>query len=223
MALTLAFDVYGTLIDTHGIVASLRNMVGDQAPLFSQTWRAKQLEYTFRRGLMQQYQPFTVCTAQALDYCCEHLKQPLSARQRQTLLQQYSALPAFDDAGAGLSALRAAGHSLYAFSNGTEAAVDTVLNAAQLRRPFAGIVSVDDVQSFKPDPAVYRHLLSRTCSAIDTTWLVSSNAFDVIGAMNIGLQAAWVQRDKDTVFDPWGVEPTLTVTDLNELFERLPA
>ena len=35
MATTLAFDVYGTLINTHGVVSLLENMVGDNARAFS--------------------------------------------------------------------------------------------------------------------------------------------------------------------------------------------
>ncbi len=38
MALTLAFDVYGTLIDTHGITEMLEEFVGDQAAHFSSRW-----------------------------------------------------------------------------------------------------------------------------------------------------------------------------------------
>ena len=44
MSITLAFDVYGTLIDTQGVVASLQQLVGDQASDCSRTWRDKQLE-----------------------------------------------------------------------------------------------------------------------------------------------------------------------------------
>ena len=67
---TIAFDVYGTLIDTQGVVSELRALAGDRADVFAQTWREKQLEYTFRRGLMRRYENFAVCTRQALDYCC---------------------------------------------------------------------------------------------------------------------------------------------------------
>lgn len=41
MATTLAFDVYGTLIDTHGIINALEEHVGDKASEFSRTWRDK--------------------------------------------------------------------------------------------------------------------------------------------------------------------------------------
>jgi len=50
MAVTLAFDVYGTLIDTHGLVSALEKMIGSGAEEFSRIWREKQLEYSFRRG-----------------------------------------------------------------------------------------------------------------------------------------------------------------------------
>ena len=70
MQVTLAFDVYGTLIDTHGVVSSLQVLIGKKATNFSQTWREKQLEYSFRRGLMQNYETFSVCTSNALDYTC---------------------------------------------------------------------------------------------------------------------------------------------------------
>ena len=70
MATTLAFDVYGTLINTHGVVSLLENMVGDNAHAFSTTQREKQQEYSFRWSLMQNYMPFSVCTEHALDYAC---------------------------------------------------------------------------------------------------------------------------------------------------------
>ena len=63
MSTTLGFDVYGTLIDTQGALSSLENMIPDKAKNFSQTWREKQLEYSFRRGLMQNYANFGVCTS----------------------------------------------------------------------------------------------------------------------------------------------------------------
>jgi 2-haloacid dehalogenase len=68
MAITLGFDVYGTLIDTHGIIVTLERFIGSKAAEFSRAWRDKQLEYSFRRGLMQNYENFAVCTGNAFDY-----------------------------------------------------------------------------------------------------------------------------------------------------------
>lgn len=66
MAVILAFDVYGTLINKHGVVAALREVVGEKAGEFSRNWLEKQLEYSFRRGLMQNYVDFSICTEHAL-------------------------------------------------------------------------------------------------------------------------------------------------------------
>lgn len=221
MAITLAFDVYGTLIDTHGIVSKLGELVGDQARAFSQTWRDKQLEYSFRRGLMENYQTFAICTSQALDYTCSCYRVDMTTEQKQLLLDGYRTLPAFADAQAALTGLKAAGYRMFAFSNGSAEAVEHLLAAAGLRHFFHGVVSVDDLKSFKPNPAVYCHFLRQSGACGAQAWLISSNSFDVIGAISAGMRAAWVRRFPEAIYDPWGIEPTLTVGSLAELHQQI--
>lgn len=218
---TIAFDVYGTLIDTQGILSSLENMIADKAASFSQTWREKQLEYSFRRGLMQNYADFGTCTSQALDYCCQYYNVALTQAQKNALLDCYKTLPAFADVREGLTSLRASNTSLYAFSNGSANAVEGLLQNAGITDFFHGVVSCDDLKSFKPNPAVYSHFLRTSNSSGSDAWLVSSNPFDVIGAISAGMRAAWVKRSSSAVFDPWGIEPTVTVSTLSELNEKL--
>lgn len=221
MATTLAFDVYGTLIDTHGLVDILQVMIGARASEFSRNWRDKQLEYSFRRGLMQNYETFAVCTRQALEYTCCFYKVQLAEEQKEELLSGYRVLPAFDDVETGLSALQASGFRCYAFSNGSADAVDTLLTSAGIRDLFLGIVSVDDLKSFKPNPAVYCHFLRKSGASGSNAWLISSNPFDVIGAVSAGMRSVWLRRSQDVIFDPWGIEPTLTVTSLADLTDQI--
>jgi 2-haloacid dehalogenase len=82
---------------------------------------------------------------------------------------------------------------------------------------------VEGIRSFKPDPAVYAHFLERTGSRPGDAWLVSSNPFDVIGAVSAGMRAAWVRRSPQAIFDPWGIEPTVTVAGLAGLGEAIAA
>lgn len=217
MAIALGFDVYGTLIDTHGVVVHLQSLIGDQATAFSSTWREKQLEYTFRRGLMGEYRNFPACTRDALEYTCEVYKTAIGEQQKQALLAGYLTLPPFADVRQGLTELQAAGFQMYAFSNGIADALETLLTNAGIRGYFLGVISVDDVKTFKPSPVVYKHFLAVTGSAAQDAWLISSNAFDVIGAISAGMNAAWVQRTDKNVFDPWGIAPTVTVNNLGEL------
>ncbi len=217
MAIALAFDVYGTLIDTHGVVAKLEEFVGDRAHDFSSTWRDKQLEYSFRRGLMQNYENFAVCTRDALDFTCSRHAVDITSAQKQELLDIYRELPAFDDVRDALTDLAARDCRLFAFSNGAAEAVETLLSAAGIRDFFLGVVSCDDVRSFKPNPAVYAHFLRQAQATGSEAWLVSGNPFDVIGAISAGMRGAWVRRSTDAIFDPWGIEPTITIRSLGEL------
>ena len=91
----LAFDVYGTLIDTHGVVTLLQEIIGEDAQAFSEQWRQKQLEYAFRKGLMNEYQNFAVCTKQALEFTSENTKHKISDQDKGQLLAAYQTLPAF--------------------------------------------------------------------------------------------------------------------------------
>ncbi len=99
--------------------------------------------------------------------------------------------------------------------------MEGLLEQAGIRSHFEAVISVDEVKRFKPDPAVYAHLRYRLESEPGDTWLISSNPFDVIGARHAGLHAAWVRRSPEAPFDPWGIEPDLTVSDLEVLAERL--
>lgn len=219
MSLTFAFDVYGTLIDTHGLVAQLSTHLGERAQAFSQLWRDKQLEYSFRRGLMAKYQPFSVCTHQALEYSCQAFKVNFSDNDRQALLEAYGSLPAFPDVESGVNLLHK--HKLFAFSNGTPEAVEGLLRGANLREHFLDIISVDEIGTFKPNPQTYQHFIRRADAEIGESWLISSNPFDVIGAKSFGMKAAWIKRSEHVVFDPWGVEPDIVASDLVELAGHL--
>lgn len=220
-AAAIGFDVYGTLVDPLAISAALRRFVGDDATQVAQLWRITQLEYTWRRSLMSLYAPFSTCTSQALDFATRSRGHRLAPEATATLLQAYQALPAFAEAAGGLQRMRAAGHRMVAFSNGEASLVRAVLTHAGLMALLADIVSVDEVKTYKPAPAVYRHLAARMGMAMEDTWLVSSNPFDVIGAKAAGLRTAWIQRDPRAIFDPWAIEPDLVVANLVELGEQI--
>jgi 2-haloacid dehalogenase len=218
----IAFDIYGTLIDTDGVLTVLSEQVGEKAPAIGVLWRQKQLEYSFRRGLMQYYQDFSICTRDALLFACQTHDVKLDAAAQQRVLGSYAELPAFADVAAGLGELVDAGVPLYAFSNGSRAAVTGLLQRAGLSDLFKQVISVEDVQSFKPDPKVYAHLAQQCGLEAKQIWLVSSNPFDVLGAAHSGLRTAWLQRDPAVVFDPWGIEPNVTLHSLLGLADRLP-
>ena len=217
MSTTLALDIYGTLIDPLAVKTALVAHVGEEAGAFAETWRSKQLEYSFRRGLMGAYRDFSHVTRAALDFACELHGAEIADDDRITLMNHYRALDAFGDVAPALAVLQQQGVALHAFSNGVADDITALLEHAGLDNRVSSIVSADEVQTFKPDPRFYTHFLERTGAAVDTTWLVSSNPFDVIGAAACGWHTVWVKRNPSMVFDPWEHVPTAIVSDLTEL------
>lgn len=217
MTINLAFDVYGTLIDTRGVAELLIKKVGALAPTFMDLWRTKQLEYSFRRGLMKVYVDFSKCTRNALDFTCLQLNISLNSEEKNELMHQYTILPAFPDVEPSLMKLKVSDYRLFAFSNGKENDVRELLQNAGILHFFEDVVSVDDVKTFKPNPAVYEHFLLKSKSSKSNSWLISSNPFDVVGAISAGMRSVWVKRNPKTIFDPWEIEPTEIINELTEL------
>lgn len=221
MKYTLAFDVYGTLINTSGVFNSLEKMIGNKAKPVMDTWRSKQLEYSFRRGLMNKFVDFSVCTNDALEFSCKSFKVNLSDTQKEALMNEYKVLPAFEDVKEGLQTLKNKGHNIYAFSNGSTNAVSNLLINAEIMHLFNGVVSVEDVKVFKPSPLVYKNFNKKTASTKENSWLISGNPFDVIGAASYGMKTAWIQRSSETIFDPWGIKPSEIINGITELSSKL--
>jgi 2-haloacid dehalogenase len=218
----IGFDVYGTLVDPLAMEAPLRAHVGELAPRFAVTWRQHQLDSAFRRALMRRYADFDVVTRDALHQTSRLLAVTLAPATESALLAAYLELPSFSDARPGVAALAGEGHTVVAFSNGVEASLRKLLAHARLLPPLSAVVSVDDVQSYKPDPAVYLHLVARGGQPAEHTWLVSANAWDVLGAKSAGLRAAWVRRQPATPWEGWGLaEPDLVVPSLSELVNHI--
>ncbi len=217
----LAFDVYGTLIDPFQMEEHLRSAFGEKAREAAELWRAKQIEYSFRRALMKKYQTFDACTEQALRFVAAQLGIFLSGETQEKLMLRYQRLPAYPDVRGALAEIAAQGFEMVACSNGTEKLVRRALDHAGILPHFSKIVSVDAIRTFKPDPAVYAHLVAETRASSEMVWLISSNPFDVIGAKACGLRATWLQRDSKRVFDPWEYEPDVIVHSLTQLRDIL--
>lgn len=221
MAIGIGIDVYGTLVDPLEMNVYLRPLAGAAAEKLAELWRTKQLEYTFRRASMGRYENFDVCSRQALVFAFESFQIGLSTEDRERLIEQYQSLRPYSDVVSGLQKLKDAGYLAVAFSNGVEATLRNLLRRAEILPHLQGIVSIDDLKTFKPDPRVYFYLAQRLGCTNDNTWVASSNPFDVIGAKSAGLRAAWIKRKSDAAFDPWDIHPDLVARDLNDFAEQL--
>lgn len=216
---TLAFDVYGTLINTYGMVDLLQRYIGEEKAVpFASLWRDKQLEYSFRRSMMNRYEPFYTCTGNALDFCIESFKVSLTHDQRFSLIKRYQNLPPFKDViNALMDLTEREDLQLFALTNGPREDVESLFDDAHISQYFKDIISADEVKKYKPDPAVYQHFVDRTGSSAENCWLISGNSFDVMGAATFGMKSIWVKRTDLQLMDSWGEQPTHIIQSLSEL------
>src|SRR5213078_2288075 len=102
VAEALAFDMYGTLVDPIRIWKQLEKYIPDGAQRIAEIWRQKQLEFTFRLTVMEQYEDFEQVTRKALDYALAMARKHLNTDQKNTLMAQYNNLERFADVKPGL-------------------------------------------------------------------------------------------------------------------------
>ena len=187
------FDAYGTLFDVHSAVGRHRERVGSRADAASATWRAKQLEYTWQRSLMDRYVDFRQVTADALDYALEAHGID-DAALRADLLHSYLALDCYPEVPGVLHALREAGMRNAILSNGSPAMLEAAVESAGIGHLLDAVISVDPLGVYKPAMAVYRLVLERLGVGRGQVSFQSSNAWDAAAAATFGFRVVWCNR-----------------------------
>ena len=210
----LVFDAYGTLFDPYSVQAECERLFPGSGVELSRMWRAKQLEYTWLRSLMNRYEDFWQVTDAALRFACTGLRLKCSTEQREKLMEQYLHLQAYPDVREGLRAL--GGRPLLILSNGSPQMLRSVVENASLGKSFAALLSVDAVKVYKPSPLVYELAVKQTQLEKRAIGFVSSNSWDIAGAASFGFQTFWINHS-GAIADELGVQPHATLSTLAEL------
>jgi len=218
MTTVIAFDVYGTLVDPLAIAAALGPWCGAQSQLVATIWRQQQLEYTWRRSAMGRYVDFAIVTAQALQAALADARCYVSSADQQQICQLYTQLPADPHAITALQSLRSTGFRCVAFSNATPGMLSTLLNTNGIAQHLDAIISLHEVRRYKPHPDAYHFLAQHCQTRRDNCWLVSSNSWDVLGAIHAGLHGIWVRPD-GTPNEPWEFAPDVSLPDFPTLVD----
>ena len=188
----LVFDAYDTLYDVQSVRSLATELCGDKGELVTQLWRLKQLEYTWLRGLMRNYQDFWPVTRASLEYSLLAAGVAPEPEICEPLMQKYLNLDLYPEATEALDALGA--YKLAILSNGSPMMLDKLVKASGIAGRLTDVISVDRAKSFKPDPACYALVEQALGVAKDEVLFVSSNGFDVAGAKHYGFQVARIER-----------------------------
>jgi 2-haloacid dehalogenase len=214
----IIFDMYGTVVDV-GAVAEACKEVAPDPIAFNSQWRAKQLEYTFLRTLMEKYRHFWKVTEDALEFAVERFTLQITAEQRQRLMEAWLIPTPYPEVATALPRLKEK-YLLAVLSNGTPKMLRTGLDRTGLRPHFRWVISAHSVKLYKPSPKVYQLVLKHTRLQKAEILFVSSNSFDVMGAKSFGFKVCWINRT-GAPLDTLGPKPDLVVKNFDELIEAL--
>ena len=219
---TCVFDAYGTLFDVAAAARIAAAEPGREAfaakwPEIANTWRLKQLQYTWLRATAGVHTGFWQVTQDGLDYALEaHSMADPGLRER--LLQLYWELQAYPEVPAMLAALKAQGMNTAILSNGTPDMLAGAVNNAGISDVLDVVLSVETVGVFKPHRSVYAMVGEHFGCARSEVLFVSSNCWDACVASGHGFLTAWANHAGEPLDRlPW--KPKHILSDLTTIPE----
>ncbi len=187
------FDVYGTLFDVHSVIDKCNEFYPNKGEAISQTWRKKQLEYSFLRQLMGRYKTFLDITRDALRYAVKEQQEDLSKENEEMLIEAYLHLSHYPEVENVLKKLQH--KKLAVFSNGSHDMLDPLVQNSGLSSLFDEVISIDESKQYKPTPASYNLALEKLKIKREEVLFMSSNGWDISGAKSYGFHTAWINRN----------------------------
>lgn len=190
---TLVFDAYGTLYDVSSVAELCEGLFPGHGAGITATWRQKQLEYSWLSSLMRRYRNFWEITRAGLRFACAEQGQVLASDQEEALMDAYLRLAHYPEVPGALQDLSSR-RPLAILSNGSPDMLNGVTRHNKFDGFFKAVLSVDELQVFKPAPAVYQLAVARLGVPASQVGFVSTNAWDAAGAKSFGFTVFWLNR-----------------------------
>ena len=209
------FDAYGTLFDVNAAARAEQVVLGDKWEEIANTWRLKQLQYTWLRSLQKRHVDFWQVTGEALDFALASAGMNDPAL-RDRLMNLYLTLSAYPEVKSTLETLKAADIRCAILSNGTPKMLAAAVENAGISALLDGIYSVEDIGIYKPDPSVYQLAVDQLGVRPSEISFQSSNGWDAYSAKAFGFHVLWCNRF-DQVDERIPEQPDAQIKTLAEL------
>jgi 2-haloacid dehalogenase len=185
----VVFDALGTLFQLRPLGERLEELGAPEGAF--DAWFERLLHSAAATTLTGEFVPFAELARTALATTAARLGVELDAHEVLPLLQR---LPPYPDARPAVERLRESGVAWAVLTNGGAGQTRALLEGAGLAEHVWHVVSVEEVQAYKPHPAPYRRVLELLELPPEQVTLVSAHGWDVLGARAAGLRAVWVDR-----------------------------
>lgn len=212
------FDANETLVDLEALDPLFARVFG--AGETRALWFGQLLQLFMTATITEEYEPFDVLAGAALDMLAEQRGRPLSADDRESIMNGLLALPAHPDVRPALEKLKGAGVRIAVLTNSTERAAKAQMAHAGLGPLFEAILSADTVRRFKPAREAYINAAHTLDVEPREICLVAAHGWDIAGALAAGCQAAFVARP-GKVLSPRATRPAIVGASLIDVAAQI--
>jgi 2-haloacid dehalogenase len=146
----------------------------------------------------------------------------IASANRRALADGFLAVPPHPEVPAALRKLREAGFRLFTLTNNLPDVQARQLEHAGLAAFFERTFSADSVKHHKPARQAYAYVEQQLGSGSAQFCLVACHAWDTLGAVAAGWEAALVRRAGNDLFRA-GPQPQMIGADLGQVADQLIA
>lgn len=208
----ILFDVNETLLNLKPLKQEVNKLLGNRG---FRIWFNTLLHYSLVDNCTQQYHDFISIANASFDMVAHSLEIKVKEKDKLAALSLIKALKAYPDVPKGLKLLQNKGLRLATLTNSPETVLLEQLEYASLTSFFEKTLSVNAVRKYKPALETYRWAAEQLGVNVEGIIMVAAHGWDISGAMQAGMQAAFIQRKGQSLY-PLAITPNYSEKNLVE-------
>jgi 2-haloacid dehalogenase len=196
--LVILFDVNETLLDMGPLKASINKLLDNDQGF--KIWFGMLLQHSLVDTCINEYHDFTLIANGTLSMAAKTLNRDIDETEKRAALSFIRQLDAYPDVPQGLPLLKDAGFRLATLTNSPLPTLLAQLEYAGIQHYFEKMLSIDVVKKYKPAIETYEYAAQKIEVAPNEIIMVAAHGWDIAGALNAGLQAAFVERKGQSLY-----------------------
>jgi 2-haloacid dehalogenase len=210
----ILFDVNETLLDMTPLKKAINKLLGSRKGF--RIWFGMLLHYSLVDNCIHQYHDFATIAYATLEMAAESLGKSIDEKEKKTALAVIKELKAYPDVKKGLRLLKENGFRLATLTNSPAVTLTGQLNNSKLSAYFDATLSIDTIKKYKPALETYIWAAEQLSITPGEIVMVAAHGWDIAGAMQAGLKAAFVKRKGQSLY-PLSAMPVFMGKDLIEI------
>ena len=214
----IIFDVNETLLDMSPLKKKINTLLKSSKGF--RIWFGMLLQYSLVDNCTNNYHDFSTIAAAALDMAAKALNVAIAENEKKDALQTLKNLSAYEDVPKGLQLLKDNNFRLATLTNSPTATLFAQLENAKLTPYFEATLSIDTIKKYKPAVETYKWAADQLSVNITETLLVAAHGWDIAGALQAGMQTAFVEREGQSLY-PLSPKPSFIAKDIVDIANKL--